>query len=247
MRKFVVVSMLLCVAFSFAWAKDLKDIGSLAELIATNLSKTEKKALLIGISGASGSGKTYLAKRIAKDFNIEDVLIINEDFYYKDQAHLALSERVRTNYDHPDSMDHKLLIEHLQKLSRGESVNIPTYDYKNHTRSSKIIRAKATPVIILEGILLLTNSELRELMDIKIFVETPLDMCILRRMSRDVKERGRSLESVMAQYRDTVRPMYFQFIEPTKQFADVIVPGLIDNQIATDLVQTKIAQLLSKK
>ena len=153
--------------------------------------------------------------------------VIPEDCYYKDQSDVPMEERIKVNYDHPGSMDHELLLQHLKTLKSGKSIQLPQYDYAEHTRKPESVLFSPKRVIILEGILLLTDKRLREQMDFSIFVDTPLDICLMRRIRRDVNERGRTLDSVIAQYNKTVRPMYLQFIEPTKQYADIIVPRAV--------------------
>ena len=172
--------------------------------------------------------------------------VIAEDSYYTDQGHLSMDQRVQTNYDHPKALDHQLLCTHLQALKIGDAVEIPTYSYSEHTRMADTIKMTPKKVIILEGILLLTVPALRDLMDASVFMDTPLDICFMRRLVRDVKERGRTMESVMAQYTETVRPMFLQFIEPSKQYADIIVPRGGKNRIATDILKARIQHLLAK-
>lgn len=170
--------------------------------------------------------------------------VIKEDCYYNDQSHLSMEERVKTNYDHPNAMDHDLLVEHLSALLRGETVEVPEYSYTEHTRTANTTPLSPKKVIILEGILLLTDPRLRELMHASVFMDTPLDICLLRRVKRDVEERGRTMESVLKQYQKTVRPMFMQFIEPSKQYADIIVPRGGKNRIAIDVLKAHIARLL---
>ncbi|WP_445398740.1 uridine kinase [Zobellella sp. An-6] len=208
----------------------------------------QRSCVIIGIAGASASGKSLIAQTIYNELMAEldaaEIGVISEDCYYRDQGHLTMEERIKTNYDHPRALDHELLAEQLRALSRGEAVDIPQYSYVAHTRTSETIHFLPKKVIILEGILLLTDPVLRELMDATIFMDTPLDICLIRRLQRDVEERGRSMESVLQQYRDTVRPMFLQFIEPSKQHADVIVPRGGKNRIATDMIKSRIRHLL---
>lgn len=200
--------------------------------------------IIIGIAGASASGKTLLAdtlyKELKADVGKDWIDIIPEDSYYKCQDHLTYEERIKTNYDHPNSMDHDLLINQLQALKAGKSVEIPLYDYVNHTRKKETRPFTSKRVIILEGILLLTDPRIREELNFSIFVDTPLDICLIRRMQRDMNERGRSMESVIAQYRATVRPMYLQFIDPSKQYADVIIPKGGKNRRAIEMLKAQI-------
>ena len=172
----------------------------------------------------------------------EHIGVIPEDSYYKDQSHLSMEERVKTNYDHPSSMDHSLLFQHLQMLKSGQPIELPVYSYVEHTRTPNTIHVEPKKVIILEGILLLTDARLRNELNFSIFVDTPLDICLMRRIKRDVNERGRSMDSVMAQYQKTVRPMFLQVIEPSKQYADIIVPRGGKNRIAIDILKAKISQ-----
>ncbi|WP_137226920.1 uridine kinase [Shewanella sp. MEBiC00475] len=209
-----------------------------------------QQCVIIGIAGASASGKSLIAKTIfeelCRDLGTNQIGVINEDAYYHDQNHLSMDERVKANYDHPKALDHQLLAVHLTQLKRGESVDIPCYSYTEHTRTSETLSMQPKKVIILEGILLLTNPKLRELMDASVFMDTPLDICFLRRLTRDVAERGRTMESVISQYKRTVRPMFLQFIEPSKQYADIIVPKGGKNRIATDILKARIQHLLAK-
>ncbi|MEK3890636.1 uridine kinase [Bacillus sp. FSL K6-3431] len=206
-----------------------------------------KKPVIIGIAGGSGSGKTSVTNTIYDIFKEHSILIMEQDYYYKDQADLPLEERLKTNYDHPFAFDNDLLIQHLEQLLQYEAVEKPVYDYTLHTRSSEVIQVKPKDVIILEGILVLEDERLRNLMDIKLFVDTDSDLRIIRRILRDMKERGRSIDSVVAQYVNVVRPMHNQFIEPTKRYADVIIPEGGQNHVAIDLVATKIQTILEQK
>jgi uridine kinase len=206
-----------------------------------------RKPVVIGVTGGSGSGKTSVTKAIYDSFMGHSILMIEQDYYYKDQSHLPFEERLKTNYDHPLAFDNDLLIEHLEKLLRYEPVEKPVYDYSLHTRSKEIILVEPKNVIILEGILVLEDERLRNLMDIKLYVDTDADLRIIRRLSRDIKERGRTLDSVIDQYVNVVRPMHNQFIEPTKRYADVIIPEGGQNHVAIDLMVTKIQTILEQK
>jgi uridine kinase len=203
-----------------------------------------KKTIFIGIAGASASGKSLLANTITNELGSEQVQVISEDSYYKDQSHLTMEERVKINYDHPNSMDHHLLIQHLRELAEGKTVCIPVYDHSLHTRSDKTVQIGNHAIIILEGILLFTGAELRDQLDIRIYMDTALDTCLIRRLKRDIIERDRTLESVLDQYEATVRPMYLQFIEPSKRYADIIVPRGGANRIAIDMIKAKMRELL---
>lgn len=203
-----------------------------------------KKTIIIGISGASASGKSCIARNLLSELGSDQVSVISEDAYYKDLSHLSFEERSNTNFDHPDSLDHDLLLQHLQRLQNGESVDIPKYDFSNHLRLQETRHIDEHRIIILEGILLFVDKPLRELMDIRIFMDTPLDVCLIRRLQRDIVQRGRSLDSVLEQYQHTVRPMYFQFVEPSKRYADIIVPRGGENRIAIDMILAKMREML---
>lgn len=203
------------------------------------------KTIIIGISGPSASGKSLLANTIVNELGSEHVVVISEDAYYKDNGDLPFSEREKINYDHPDSFDHALLCEHLRQLRDGLSVEIPIYSHSKHERATETRTVGKHAIIILEGILLFSDLELREIMDIRIFMSTPLDVCLLRRLKRDVVERHRTVESVVHQYETTVRPMYLQFIEPSSRYADLIVPRGGENRIAIEMIQAKMRELLA--
>ena len=202
--------------------------------------------IIIGIAGASGSGKTLIARTIYEELGSDQVTILEEDSYYKDLKNMPFSVREKMNFDHPEALDHSLLLEHLNKLQNGISVDIPVYDYGNHCRSDKIKTIDKHEIIVLEGILIFADQSIRDCLDIKIFVDTPLDICLLRRIQRDVYERERTVDSILKQYEETVRPMYLQFIEPSKRYADLIIPKGGKNRIAIDLIKTKMNQLLKK-
>lgn len=203
-----------------------------------------KNTIIIGISGASASGKSLLANTIVNEVGSDQVVIISEDAYYKDHSSLPFEERAKVNYDHPDAFDHELLYTHLLDLQQGKSVEIPIYNHSLHIRENETRKIGKHSIIVLEGILLFVESKLRELMDIRIFMETALDICLIRRLKRDMKERGRSLDSVLKQYDETVRPMYLQFIDPSKRYADLIVPRGGGNRIAIDMIKAKMRELL---
>ncbi|KZZ86020.1 MULTISPECIES: uridine kinase [Bacillaceae] len=205
-----------------------------------------KKPIVIGVAGGSGSGKTSVTKAIYEHFKGHSIMMLEQDYYYKDQSHLPYEERLNTNYDHPLAFDNNLLIEHLKKLLHYEKIEKPVYDYKIHTRSEEIIEVEPKDVIILEGILILEDERLRDLMDIKMYVDTDADIRIIRRILRDIKERGRSIDSVIEQYVSVVRPMHNQFIEPTKRYADIIIPEGGQNHVAIDLMVTKIQTILEQ-
>ena len=203
-----------------------------------------KKTIVIGIAGGSGSGKTTLAKNIAEHFG-DKISILRHDDYYKSRKDVSLEERAHMNYDHPSAFDTALLIEHIDRLKEGEAVNSPIYDYTVHDRSSDIRRVEASEVIILEGILIFENKELLSRLDMKIFVDTDPDVRILRRIMRDVKKRGRTLDSVVEQYLSTVKPMHEAFVEPSKKHADIIIPEGGENPVAYGMLIDKIEKHLS--
>ena len=207
---------------------------------------TLDKPVIIGIAGGSGSGKTTIVHEIADRINDDDhIMIMTPDSYYKDNTDLPMSERKKINYDHPDAFDMPLLEAQLNQLLHRKSIEMPTYDFTAHTRSDETIHIEPADIIILEGILVLFNEEIRNLMDIKVFVDTDDDIRFIRRLERDMKERGRSLDSVINQYLSTVKPMYNQFIEPTKRYADIIVPEGGANRVAIDMLTTKIESILA--
>ena len=206
----------------------------------------QNRPIIIGVTGGSGGGKTSVSRAILSHFPDEKISMIEHDSYYKDQSHLTFEERVKTNYDHPFAFDTDLMIEQIKELLAGRPVDIPTYDYTEHTRSSKTYRQEPQDVFIVEGILVLEDKRLRDLMDIKIFVDTDDDVRIIRRIKRDMEERGRSLDSVIDQYLGVVKPMYHQFIEPTKRYADIVIPEGVSNTVAIDLLTTKMAKILEE-
>jgi len=204
-----------------------------------------RKSVIIGIAGGSASGKTSIAKRLLKSFEeTNSVLIIRQDDYYKDQSDMLMEERVKTNYDHPFAFDNDLLAQHLVCLIKGEEVEKPTYDFVNHTRSHVTEIIRPSDVIVLEGLFVLEDEHIRNLLDIKIFVDTPPDVRFIRRLVRDVRDRGRTLDSVVNQYMNTVRLMHEIFVEPSKRFADVIIPEGGKNEVAVDLLTTKIRSII---
>lgn len=205
-----------------------------------------KKPLLILVAGGSASGKSTVVKEILEKAGLDEVLIIKHDDYYLDQSDLPLEARYLTNYDHPSSLDNHLLYLHLQSLLSGHSIEKPTYDFVNHTRSSVIEHVEPKPIIIVEGILILENEKIRDLSDMNLFVELDDDTRFIRRMLRDMRERGRSLESIINQYENTVKPMFHKHIKPTKRYADVIIPNDRKHDIAVDLIVTKIKQIIGE-
>lgn len=194
------------------------------------------KTTIIGIAGGTGSGKSTLTARLRSHFGENEVSVINHDSYNKRHDELPYEERCKLNYDHPDSFDTDLLVEHLKALRRGETVQVPVYDYTIHNRSNKTVTVSPAPVIIVEGILIFASAELCDMMDLKVFVDTDADVRILRRIIRDVKSRGRTLDSVVTQYLTTVKPMHEQFVDPSKRKADLIVPEGGHNKVALDML-----------
>lgn len=206
-----------------------------------------KRPLLLGISGGTGSGKSTVTREIFKCLPEESIAIIEQDAYYKDQSSLSIEDRVKINYDHPDAFDTPLLEEHLKMLLNGQAIEKPIYDFSIHNRVHETIRVEPRDIIILEGILILQEPEIRNLLDIKVYVDTDPDVRIIRRINRDIKERGRTLESVISQYMNIVRPMHMQFVEPSKRYADIIVPEGGHNRVAIDILVTKIQSILEKE
>jgi len=204
------------------------------------------RPVLIGITGGTGSGKSTIAKEIYKSFGEDCIAMIEQDSYYKDQSHLTSEERVKTNYDHPDAFDTKLLVEQLSQLINGEAVEKPIYDFEIHNRVKETIRIEPRDIIILEGILVLQEEILRDMLDIKIYVDTDPDVRFIRRMVRDVKERGRTIDSVITQYLTVVKQMHEQFTENTKRYADIIIPEGGHNKVAIDIITANIKQILQK-
>lgn len=207
-----------------------------------------EKPVVIGITGGSGSGKTTIAQKIVAQMQEDEhVLIMTQDSYYKDNTGIPMDIRMKINYDHPDAFDIPLLEKQLRDLLAYKAIEMPVYDFKEHTRSKKTIHKEPADIIILEGILVLANKEIRDLMDIKVYVDTDDDIRFIRRLERDLSERGRSIDSVIDQYLSTVKPMYHQFIEPTKRYADIIVPEGGKNDVAIDMLTTKVHSILSRK
>ena len=203
-------------------------------------------SIIIGIAGGTGSGKTTLTRKLKERFG-PDVSVISHDNYYKRHDELTYDERCKLNYDHPDAFDTDLMVEQLAALRRGETIACPVYDFTRHNRSNETLLVAPTSVIIIEGILIFADKKLRDMMDIKIFVDTDADVRILRRVVRDVKKRGRSLESVVAQYLTTVKPMHEQFVEPTRKYADIVVLEGGHNLVALDLIMQRIANHIAEK
>lgn len=211
------------------------------------LSSQEKRPIIVGVTGGSGSGKTTVSNAVYNQLAGKSIMIMQQDTYYNDQASMSMEERKAVNYDHPLAFDTDRLISDLKKLLNYKAIDMPVYNYAEFTRSKETIRVEPQDVIILEGILILDDERLRDLMDIKVFVDTDDDIRIIRRIKRDMQERGRSLQSVIDQYLATVKPMYHQFVEPTKRYADIIVPEGGENTVAIDLLTTKIRDILTQK
>jgi len=202
------------------------------------------RPILVGVAGGTGSGKTTVVEEILKGLNGSSVSLIQHDSYYRDRSHVPSGERGKINYDHPDALETSLLIEHLNQLLAGLPAEVPIYDFATHTRRPECRRVEPSKVIVVEGILILADPGLRSLFDIKIFVDTDADIRFIRRMERDIAERGRTRESVVKQYVDTVRPMHLEFVEPSKRYADVIVPEGGHNRVAVDMLITKMRSVL---
>jgi uridine kinase len=202
------------------------------------------KPLLIGIAGGTGSGKSTVASKIAEGLPEGSVSTIDHDSYYRDRAVLSLDERAHLNYDHPDSLDNDLMVTHLEALRAGSGVDVPIYDFKSHGRMKETRRVEPTRILIVEGILVFVEDRVRRLLDVKIFVDTDADIRVFRRIRRDLEQRGRTFQSVREQYYSTVRPMHLQFVEPSKRWADLIIPEGGENHIAIDLVLGKLRHVL---
>lgn len=206
------------------------------------------KTTIIGIAGGTASGKTTLARKVYEaSQNYGSVVMLRLDDYYKEVTNMTYEERTKINFDHPDSYDSSLLVEHINALKNGQSINCPTYDFVIHNRSNVTKQINPANVIIVEGIMTFAIPELLKMFDIKIFVDTPDDIRLLRRLTRDIKERGRTIDSVVNQYLTTVRPMHLSFVEPSKRYADIIIPEGGENDIAIDVIKTKIVNLLQDK
>jgi uridine kinase len=203
--------------------------------------------MIIGICGGTGSGKTTVARRILDNVRDECVIFLQQDSYYRNLGDMPIELRHQINFDHPDALDNDLFINHVKALRAGEAIEMPVYDFSKHARKNETIRIEPKPILIIEGILIFVDAALRELMDIKIFVDTADDLRFVRRLQRDVHERGRTVELVIKQYLDTVRPMHEQFVEPSKRFADVIIPEGGYNEVGIDLISGKIQAQLQRE
>ncbi|RME08692.1 MAG: uridine kinase [Anaerolineae bacterium] len=207
---------------------------------------TTYRPIVIGIAGGSGSGKTTVARSILERVGEKHIAYLPHDAYYKDLSHLPENQRAQINFDHPDSLDTPLLIQHIKQLQRGQPVEVPVYDFTTHSRTAQSTRVEPQKVILVEGILIFAEAALRQLFDVKIFVDTDADLRFIRRLQRDIHERGRTLDNVIHQYLSTVRPMHLEFVEPSKRYADVIIPEGGFNTVAMDMVVTRIERLLSR-
>jgi uridine kinase len=205
-----------------------------------------KKPVIIAVAGGSASGKTTVVEKIIDGFDPKNVTVIKHDDYYKDQSEMSMEERVKVNYDHPFSLDNDLMYKQILDLIKGKTITKPTYDFENHNRSDYYEEMSPTDIIILEGILIMEDERIRDLCDIKLFVEADDDLRFIRRLTRDMAERGRTMESVVNQYLNTVKPMHFAFIKPTKRYADIIIPNDKDHDVAVDIIITKINSIISQ-
>jgi uridine kinase len=200
--------------------------------------------IVFGVAGGTASGKTTVARAILEAVGTAQVAYLPHDAYYRDMKHLSYDERTMLNYDHPDSLETKLLVQHIKQLQREEVVAVPVYDFTRHRRTKETVTVEPSPIVLVDGILIFTRRKLRELMDIKVYVDTDADVRFIRRLTRDMEERGRSLESVVRQYLETVRPMHLKFVEPSKRYADVIIPDGGHNQVAMAMVVSRLRDLL---
>lgn len=203
-----------------------------------------KKPIVFGVAGGTASGKTTVARAILEAVGAEQIAYLPHDAYYRDMPHLSLEERAHQNYDHPNSLETKLLVTHIEKLLKWQPVQVPVYDFTMHRRTMDTVVVEPSPIIFVDGILIFTKRRLRELMDIKVYVDTDPDVRFIRRLQRDIDERGRSLSSVVEQYMDTVRPMHLKFVEPSKRYADVIIPHGGLNKVAMEMVVASLRDLL---
>ncbi|MBP8001441.1 MAG: uridine kinase [Chloroflexi bacterium] len=202
------------------------------------------KPIVFGVAGGTASGKTTVARAILEGVGAERIAYLPHDSYYRDNSHLTFEERTQINYDHPDSLETKLLIRHIKRLLNWEPVQLPVYDFTQHRRTEETVLVEPCPIILVDGILIFTWRKLRELMDIKVFVDTDADIRFIRRLERDMRERGRNLDSVIHQYMETVRPMHLKFVEPSKRYADVIIPNGGMNQVAREMVVARLLRML---
>ena len=205
-----------------------------------------KDCIIIGVAGGSGSGKTTVANNLVKAFKAEDAVLVEQDAYYRELLNMSIEEKANVNFDHPDSIEFELLRKHLEMLKEGKSIDRPIYDFTTHSRKEGAVRINSSKIIIIEGILIFAVPEIRELLDVKIFVDTDADEMVLRRIERDMNERGRSFESVKNQYLTTVKPMFLEFCEPSKRYADVIIPRGGENKVAIDMIVSNLKGYLEQ-
>ncbi|MBK7895299.1 MAG: uridine kinase [Candidatus Promineifilaceae bacterium] len=203
-----------------------------------------KRPIVFGVAGGTASGKTTVARAILEAVGASQIAYVPHDAYYRDQPKLSLEERSQQNYDHPNSLETRLMVKHIKQLLVGKSANVPVYDFTTHRRTEQTVLVEPAPIILVDGILIFTKRRLRELMDIKVYVDTDADVRFIRRLQRDMDERGRSLPSVVTQYLETVRPMHLKFVEPSKRFADVIIPNGGLNKVAMEMVVSRLHALL---
>ena len=202
------------------------------------------RPVVMGVAGGSDSGKSTVVREVCRALPDDTASILHHDAYYRDLAHLTFEERVRVNFDHPDALETELMVAHVSALLQGRAVEIPTYDFSTHTRAAEVVPVHPTPLVILDGILVLADARLRELMDLRVFVDTDADVRLMRRLRRDVEERGRTAASVLDQYEATVRPMHLEFVEPSKRYADMVIPEGGYNRVAVDLLVTNLRDLM---
>jgi uridine kinase len=205
------------------------------------------KPIIIGVAGGTASGKSTVAEAILQRVGREHIAYIQHDSYYRDLSHLPLEERARMNFDHPDALETELLVEHLRQLQAGQPIEVPIYDFATYTRTGRTRRIEPRRVVLVEGILIFVDKQLRDMMDIKLYVDTDADMRFIRRLQRDIRERGRTLESVIHQYLETVRPMHLEFVEPSKRYADIIIPSGGFNETAIEMIVARIQKLLGEE
>ena len=203
------------------------------------------KPFVIGVAGGSGSGKTTVVKHITQTVGDDNLVLLQHDSYYRDLKHIPFEERIKQNYDHPSSLETELLVRHVHALIEGYSVKMPIYDFTNHVRADEVIEITPKPIILVDGILIFYEKELREIMDVKVFVDTDDDLRLLRRLKRDINDRGRSVNSVLNQYETFVRPMHLEFVEPSKRYADIIIPHGGQNKAALEIVNAFITEKIT--
>jgi len=214
------------------------------EYDATRENKSVRK-LVVGVAGGTGSGKTTISQEILRRAGVNNIAYVQHDSYYRDRSHLPPAERGKINFDHPDALETDLLVQHIHLLRQGKTVQVPIYDFTTHTRRPQTKTLEPRPILLVEGILIFVEPALRDVFDIKIFVDTDADIRFIRRLKRDISERGRTLESVVQQYRETVRPMHLEFVEPSKRYADMIIPEGGHNSVALDMVTARIEKMLN--